>query len=125
MRVYIFFFRKKHWKDESDLTEVGAQMWRRAVQKGQSRIALCVFFCIVLTFESFWVDGCIRTVTRNVHLIEKITHLRQHWGGCKSLSPVKGRYKARIPGTLSLITSPIASQENYLPRTLSGSIPSV
>lgn len=33
--LFFFFFRKKHWKDESDLTETGAQVWRRAVQKGQ------------------------------------------------------------------------------------------
>ena len=27
-----------------------------------SKIALCVFFCIVLTFESFWPDDCMTTI---------------------------------------------------------------
>lgn len=54
INIFFSFFRKKHWKDKSDLKNIGSQVWWGPHRRGRGgKIALSVFIYIVLTLSHF------------------------------------------------------------------------
>ena len=91
--LFFFFPRKKNWKDKSELMKIDTERGCTKGVKVGARL-LCVFFYLVLTFESFWIDVCLGT-RRSVPNKTKMICLNQLWGGNRGLFLIRGLWLAQ------------------------------